>query len=195
MLFSKPNYNYLVVGLGNFGPKYDGTRHNIGFVAIDKLAEMQNANITKQKFKSLIGECKIGNDKILLCKPLTFMNNSGEAVAEIIKFYKLPMEKVIVFSDDISLDVGRLRIRASGSCGGHNGLRSIIDLCGSDKFPRIKIGVGAKPHPDYDLASWVLGKFGKDDLKTVEESAEAAAKAAIALMTNGITDAMNKFNK
>ena len=195
MFFSKSTYKFLIVGLGNMGPKYEGTRHNVGWAAIDCLADDLGVNISKQKFKSQIGEGKIGADRVLLCKPLTYMNNSGEAVAEIIKFYKIPLENVIVFSDDISLDVGRLRIRRNGSCGGHNGLRSIIDLCGGDNFPRIKIGVGAKPSPEYDLANWVLGKFGKEDSVKIADVSKLAADSAKTIVANGVDAAMNKFNK
>ncbi|MBQ8208842.1 MAG: aminoacyl-tRNA hydrolase [Clostridia bacterium] len=155
--------SYLVVGLGNPGDKYFHTRHNAGFLALDYISQKANARIDRSKFKALVGEANIANKRVLLMKPQTFMNNSGEAVAEAANFYKIKPENIIVIFDDISLDVGRMRVRRDGSAGGHNGMKSIIACIGSDKFPRIKIGVGQKPHPDYDLADWVLSEFGKED--------------------------------
>lgn len=155
--------SYLVVGLGNPGDKYFHTRHNAGFLALDYISQKVNARIDRSKFKALVCEANIANKRVLLMKPQTFMNNSGEAVAEAANFYKIKPENIIVIFDDISLDVGRMRVRRDGSAGGHNGMKSIIACIGSDKFPRIKIGVGQKPHPDYDLADWVLSEFGKED--------------------------------
>ena len=154
---------HLVVGLGNPGDKYFHTRHNAGFLALDYISQKAGVKIDRSKFKALVGETNIANKRVLLMKPQTFMNNSGEAVAEAAGFYKLPPENIIVISDDISLDVGRMRVRRDGSAGGHNGIKSIIACIGSDKFPRIKIGVGQKPHPEFDLADWVLSEFGKED--------------------------------
>ena len=148
---------FLIVGLGNPGEKYSATRHNVGFCAVDLIAEKTGARVDRLKFKSLCGDAMLGGKRVLLMKPQTFMNNSGEAVAEAMRFYKIPVENIIVISDDISLNPGKLRIREKGSAGGHNGLKNIIYLIGKDTFPRIKIGVGAKPHKDYDLADWVLG--------------------------------------
>lgn len=185
---------YIIVGLGNPGAKYETTRHNVGFNAIDTIAEKAGISVTKLKYKSLIGDGSIGGKKVLLLKPQTFMNLSGEAVRDAMQFYKVPPEKVIVIFDDVSLDIGRMRIRRKGSDGGHNGIKNIIYLTGSDSYPRIKIGVGKKPHPDYDLADWVLSSFKKDEqdiLKAVYED----AYSAVSLMLDDKTDmAMNKYN-
>ena len=161
---------YLVVGLGNPGKEYVSTRHNAGFLALDFIAEKCGARIDRAKYKALVGEAKIGEDRILLMKPQTYMNLSGEAVGEAARFYKLDAAHVIVLSDDTTLDPGRLRVRRKGSAGGHNGLKSINGHLGTDAYPRIKIGVGQKPHPDYDLADWVLSEFGKDDMTKLRES-------------------------
>lgn len=200
MFFSKKNkfsstYDYMVVGLGNPGKEYEKTRHNIGFCAIDILCEELGADCKKSKFKSLVGEGKIGQDRVLIIKPQTFMNLSGEAVLEAMKFYKLTPDKVIVIFDDITLDVGRLRIRAKGSDGGHRGMRNIIQMAGSDAFPRIKLGVGQKPHPEYDTKDWVLSKFSEQDEKVLKESVKSAAEAVKCIITNDISTAMNRFNK
>ena len=184
---------YIVVGLGNRGSKYDGTRHNAGFIAVDRLAERLNVRIDRIKYKSLCTACVIGDKKVLLMKPSTYMNNSGLAVTEAMKFYKIPPENVIVIFDDISLDVGKMRIRRKGSDGGHNGIKNIIYLSGSDQFPRIKLGVGHKPEK-WDLADWVLSRFTESEYKTLGEAAEKACDA-VELMINGQIDkAMNLFN-
>lgn len=186
--------DYLIVGLGNPGSEYEATRHNAGFIVVDMLAEKLGCGLTKLKFKSLYGTADIGGKKCLILKPQTFMNNSGEAVRDAAAFYKIPAENIIVVSDDISLDVGRLRIRRKGSDGGHNGLKSIIYLLNNDNFARIKVGVGKKPHPDYDLAAWVLSRFKNDEVDDLKKAAENACDA-IKLMVEGKTDmAMNKFN-
>ncbi len=186
--------DYLIVGLGNPGSEYEATRHNAGFIVVDMLAENLGCGLTKLKFKSLYGTADIGGKKCLILKPQTFMNNSGEAVRDAAGFYKIPAENIIVVSDDISLDVGRLRIRRKGSDGGHNGLKSIIYLLNNDNFARIKVGVGKKPHPDYDLAAWVLSRFKNDEVDDLKKAAENACDA-IKLMVEGKTDmAMNKFN-
>lgn len=185
---------YLIVGLGNPGRKYELTRHNAGFLFLDLLADKTGAKIDKIKFKSLIGMAEIAERKCLLMKPQTFMNNSGEAVREAAAFYKIPPEKIIVIFDDISLPCGKMRIRRKGSDGGHNGIKSIIYLMNSDMFPRIKLGIGEKPHPDYELADWVLSTFKKDELAALKDAAEKACDAA-ALMVSGDTEkAMSKFN-
>ena len=194
-VFAPAAYDYLIVGLGNPGEKYELTRHNAGFLAIDTLAEKHGAKIGKIKFKSLVGDCQIGGSRCLLMKPQTFMNNSGEAVVEAMQFYKLTPDRVIIIFDDVSLDVGQLRLRRKGSDGGHNGVKSIIYLSGSDEYKRIKIGVGKKPHPDYDLADWVLGKFRHEDEKTLSEVFSSAADACECIITSGIDKAMNKFNR
>ena len=181
MLFKKTKpagpIDYIVVGLGNPGKKYEGTRHNAGFIAVDALADTAGVRVDRVKFKSLCGELTVDGKKLLLLKPQTFMNNSGEAVQEALSFYKLPPENCVIICDDISLDVGTIRIRRKGSDGGQRGMRSIITLCGSEQFPRIKIGVGQKPHPDYDLAAWVLSHFTKDELPALTAAARNAADA------------------
>ena len=195
LFYGRSKYEYLIVGLGNPGDKYTETRHNAGFRCIDRLAALLGADISKTKFHSLIADAASDSHRLLLCKPLTFMNNSGEAVSEIVKFYKIPCENIIVISDDVSMDAGRLRIRKSGSHGGHNGLKDIIELCGTDNFPRVKIGVGQKPHPDYDLADWVLGKPSAADAAKITETEKNAAEAVRSIVTDGIVNAMNKFNR
>lgn len=185
---------YIIVGLGNPGMEYDGTRHNAGFFTLDTLASQLGEDINRLRFKGKTAEVTIGDKRCLLLKPTTYMNNSGESVVQAMEFYKIDAENLIVIYDDISLDPGKLRIRRKGSHGGHNGIRSIIELTGHDDFPRIKIGVGKKPHPDYDLAKWVLGKFRKEDAEKLKSSAENACEC-IKLMVSGKTDeAMNKFN-
>ncbi len=185
---------YLIVGLGNPGRQYELTRHNAGFLFADLLADKLSANINKIQFKSVTAAVELSGKKCLLMKPQTFMNNSGEAVKQAAAFYKIPPEKIIVVFDDISLPCGKLRIRRKGSAGGHNGIKSIIYHLNSDNFPRIKLGVGEKPHPDYELADWVLSNFKKDELPLLREAAEKACDAA-ELMVNGNTDkAMSNFN-
>lgn len=185
---------YVICGLGNPGTQYENTRHNTGFMALDTLAERQKLSVKKLKFKSLTADAMIGGTRCLLMKPTTFMNNSGEAVAEALRFYKLPTERLVVLYDDISLDVGRIRIREKGSDGGHNGIKSIILETNSDRFPRIKIGVGAKPNPNYDLASWVLSPFLKEQGPLLEEALDKAASAAELIVGGKTNEAMNRFN-
>ncbi|MBR1831283.1 MAG: aminoacyl-tRNA hydrolase [Ruminiclostridium sp.] len=185
---------FIVCGLGNPGTQYENTRHNTGFMALDTLADKLGADVKRLKFKSLTADVNIGGKHCLLMKPTTFMNNSGEAVVEALNFYKLPPENLLVMYDDISLDVGRVRIRKKGSDGGHNGIKSIIYLTGSDTFPRIKIGVGAKPNPDYDLAAWVLGMFPKEQGEQIESALERAAEAAQLIVAGKTDEAMNKYN-
>lgn len=187
-------YDFIIAGLGNPGAKYEMTRHNAGFLAIDLFANKENLKINKLKFHSLVGNVKIGGNKCLVMKPQTFMNNSGEAIGEAARFYKIPPENVIVISDDISLDVGKIRIRRKGSAGGHNGLKSIISHLSSEDFTRIKIGVGKKPTADYDLIDWVLGRFPKELEGKLKEALENAA-SAVPYIVKGETDqAMNLFN-
>ena len=185
---------FIICGLGNPGTQYENTRHNTGFMALDTLADQLHADVKRLKFKSLTADVNMDGIHCLLMKPTTFMNNSGEAVVEALNFYKLPPEKLLVLYDDISLDVGRLRIRKKGSDGGHNGIKSIIYLTGSDTFPRIKIGVGAKPNPDYDLAAWVLGMFPKEQGELLEQTFEKAAAAARLIAAGKTDEAMNKYN-
>lgn len=184
----------LVVGLGNPDKKYENTRHNAGWLAIDAIAESFDCKVDRVKFKSYVGECNIAGRKAMLMKPTTYMNNSGQAVVEAMNFYKISPENVIVLFDDISLDVGKMRIRSKGSDGGQRGMKSIIYLSGSDKFPRVKIGIGAKPAPEWDLADWVLSRFSDDEQKKLAQVFENAAKA-VELMADGKIDrAMNLFN-
>ncbi len=184
----------LVVGLGNPDRKYENTRHNCGWLALDYMADKLGCRLNKIKFKSYTGEAVIGGKKALLMKPTTYMNNSGQAVTEAMRFYKISPENVIVIFDDVSLDVGRMRIRQKGSDGGQKGMRSIIYLSGSDAFPRIKIGIGAKPEHFRDLADWVLSSFTADERKTLEGIFENTCEA-VALITEGKIDrAMNRFN-
>lgn len=185
---------WLVVGLGNPGDQYENTRHNVGFRALDELAEAAGVPVRKLKHKALTNTCTIGGAKVLLMKPTTYMNLSGESVVDAARFYKLPPERIIVISDDVSLPVGKLRIRTNGSAGGHNGLKSIIQHLGTDAFPRVKIGVGGKPHPDYDMADWVLGKFQKEDKKLIDEMVQKAAKAAAYYIEHGPEKTMGQFN-
>ena len=184
----------LVVGLGNPGEKYENTRHNVGFLTVDELAERARVPVQKLKHRALTNTLEVGGVKVLLMKPVTYMNLSGEAVGEAARFYKIPPERVLVISDDVSLPLGKLRIRKGGSAGGHNGLKSIIQHLGTDQFPRIKVGVGQKPHPDYDMADWVLSKFAGEDLKTITEAIRKAADAVECLIQEGPDKAMNRFN-
>ena len=195
MIFKKPTYDFLVVGLGNPGLQYEKTRHNVGFMSADLLMKKAGGEFTKHKMDAHFGECEIGKKRILVMKPQTFMNNSGTAVSAVSKFYKIPADKIIIISDDISLDVGKIRIRRKGSHGGHNGLKDIFQLLGTDKIMRIKIGVGAKPHPDYDLADWVLGKFPKEDEENLSTALDNSVKAIEEIIKRGIDSAMNKYSK
>ncbi|MBQ4569073.1 MAG: aminoacyl-tRNA hydrolase [Ruminococcus sp.] len=186
--------DYIIVGLGNPGREYENTRHNCGFDAVDKLAEDVGCQIKKLRFKSLTGECRIGGSKCLIMKPSTYMNLSGEAVVQAVNFYKIDPSRVIVIFDDISLDPGKMRIRMKGSDGGHNGMKNIIYLTGSDTFPRIKVGVGKKPHPDYDLKDWVLGRFSASDRKLVDEVLEKTVEAVKLMVEDKASEAMQRFN-
>ena len=186
---------HIVAGLGNPGAEYEKTRHNAGFMAIDRIAEDAGVKISRLKFRALTAEANISGVRVLLMKPQTFMNSSGEAIGEAAAFYKIPPENIIVLHDEISFDVGIMRIRRKGSAGGHNGLKSIIAHLSSDAFPRIKIGVGQKPSADYDLVSWVLGKFPEADIIKLKEELPSV-KAAVELMLAGKTEeAMCKYSK
>lgn len=192
--FDSSPIEYIIVGLGNPGKQYENTRHNAGFICIDAISESLGVKVNKIKFKGLCGECKINGHRVLLLKPSTFMNNSGQSVVEAMNFYKLPPENVIIIFDDISLDVGRMRIRRKGSDGGQRGMKSIIYLSGSDAFPRIKVGIGNKPHPDYDLAAWVLSRFSSKEM-TLLEGVIKDVQSAVSYMVDGNIDtAMGKFN-
>lgn len=192
---SSSTYDYMIFGLGNPGKKYEFTRHNTGFLCVDLYAEQHGFKIDRLKFKSLIGETKINGKRCLFLKPQTFMNLSGEAVRDAAAFYKIPPDRIIVIFDDISLDVGKMRIRRKGSDGGHNGIKNIIYHLSSDLFPRIKIGIGAKPHPDYDLADWVMTPFSKDDLKSLREVCENAGEALELMVDGKIEEAMSRFSR
>lgn len=185
---------YLIVGLGNPESKYLHTRHNAGFLAIDRIGEKSGIAVDRMKYKALSGVGQIGGKRVLLMKPQTYMNNSGEAVQEAMSFYKIPAEKVLVIFDDISLDVGKMRIRRKGSDGGHNGIKSIIQLCGSENFPRIKIGVGKKPHPGYDLADWVLSRFTEDERKALSPVFDQSWESVKLFLDGQLDKAMNQFN-
>ena len=195
MLFQrKTPISWLIVGLGNPGGQYDNTRHNAGFAVADELARRGGFSIQRVKFKALTNAATIGGQGALVMKPTTYMNLSGEAVGEAARFYKLTPDRVLVISDDVDLPLGKLRLRVSGSAGGHNGLKSIIQHLGSDRFPRLKVGVGGKPHPDYDLADWVLGKLTGEDKKVMDETVKRAADAVECFLKDGPQKAMNQFN-
>ena len=186
---------YLIAGLGNPEKKYDLTRHNVGFDMLDVFASTEKIQLNRTKFKSVYGEGVICGEKVILAKPQTYMNNSGEAIREIASFYKIPAENIIILLDDINFDTGVLRIRPKGSDGGHNGLKSIIYHLGSDRFVRIRIGVGAKPHPDYDLAAHVLGRFPKEDIAVLDKAAQNVCGAIRLIISDGNCDmAMNRYN-
>ncbi len=194
MLVRKPACEYQIVGLGNPGSSYEQTRHNVGFRAVAALAESAGVRIDRSKFQALTAQATVGGCRVLLMQPQTFMNRSGIAVQQAARFYKLPPERVLVLFDDIDLDVGRIRIRRDGSAGGHNGIKSIIACLGSQDFPRVRIGVGAKPHPDYDLADWVLSRFSAQELKRLEPAIEHAAEAVPVILQDGIEKAASRFN-
>lgn len=187
--------DFLIAGLGNPGTEYEKTRHNAGFMAIDAFAARQHAAIDRVRFSALTGVCRIGEHSVLLMKPTTFMNLSGKAIAEAASFYKIPPERIIVLHDEISFAPGVLRIRRKGSAGGHNGLKSIIASLGSEAFPRVKIGVGQKPRPDYDLASWVLGRLPEADLSLITARFPDIADALLLLLNGRVEEAMNKYPK
>lgn len=185
---------FMIVGLGNPGREYEGTRHNAGFMGLDAIAEQFHTEIKRIKFKGLTGECRIAGKKVLLLKPSTFMNLSGQSVQEAMRFYKLSPEQVLVLFDDINLEPGKLRIRRKGSDGGHNGMKNIIYLSGSDQFPRIKIGIGKKPHPEYDLKDWVLSRFSKEEQKALSAAFPQITEAAELIISGKLDEAMNRFN-
>ena len=185
---------YIIAGLGNPGREYDMTRHNIGFEVIDYLADKYRIKVKKLKFKGLYGETDINGEKVFLLKPQTYMNLSGESIADFAGFYKLPPQNIIVINDDVDLPCGKIRIRAKGSAGTHNGLKSVIYQLGSDSFARIRIGVGAPRNEGYDLADFVLGRFTKEEIPVLEKSIENAAAAAVEIVRSGVDKAMNMYN-
>lgn len=196
MLFDKfKKERYMIVGLGNPGKKYENTRHNAGFMALDVLEKEWGATPYGNKKTATLSRAKVGDKEVLLVRPLTFMNLSGNAVNEVGAFYKIPAENIIVIADDVSMAVGRMRIRDKGSDGGHNGLKDIIRVLGNDRLMRIKIGVGQKPHPDYDLADWVLGRFPKEDLPTLKEVLETVPGAVRLLLDGEFAKAQNQYNR
>ena len=195
MLFKKPGgVNWLIVFLGNPGVKYEGTRHNAGFMTADVMAKNKGVAINRLRFKALTAQCTIGGESVLLMKPQTYMNLSGEAVEEAARYYKIEPSHVLVVSDEMALPPGRIRIRTKGSAGGHNGLKNIIAHLGTEEFPRIRLGVGEPPHPDYDVKDWVLSTFKNQDAEDMARAAEHAAAAAECYITEGPEKAMNKFN-
>lgn len=185
---------WLIVGLGNPGKEYAATRHNIGFITLDRLAQQEHFDIKKIKFKSLVCDTVLAGKRCMMMKPSTFMNNSGEAVGECARFYKIPPEHILVIYDDINFDPGVMRIRKKGSDGGHNGMKSIIYHLNSNAFPRIRMGVGAKPHPDYDLADWVLSGFSENEKKALEPAIDNACDAIRQIVAGEIDIAMNRYN-
>lgn len=196
MLFGRSplgSCSYIIAGLGNPDKKYENTRHNAGFIAVDYIAEKCGVKLDRLKYKSYCAQAQLGDTKVLLMKPMTYMNNSGQALVEAMNFYKIPPENAVIIFDDISLDVGKLRIRRKGSDGGQKGMRSIIYLSGSDAFPRIKIGTGAKPE-GWELANWVLSQFSDSERKLIDEASEKAYKAAELIVSGDINKAMNFFN-
>ena len=186
--------DWLLVCLGNYGKKYENTRHNIGFMAAERLIEKNDLKCNRLRFRALTEVIDFGGAKVLLMMPQTYMNLSGEAAGEAAQFYKVPPEHVLVISDDVSLPLGKLRVRASGSAGGHNGLKNIIAHLGTDQFPRVKVGVGAPPNPEYDMVDWVTGGFTKEERKVVDAAVDRALDAAECVIEKGVMEAQNKFN-
>lgn len=186
--------SWIVVFLGNPGLKYEGTRHNAGFMACDAMAEAKGVSVNRSRFRALTASCTVAGESVLLMKPQTYMNLSGEAVKQAAAFYKVKAENIIVVSDEVSLPIGKLRIRQKGSAGGHNGLKNIIQCLGTDQFPRIRMGVGAPPHPDYDMADWVLSVFRNQDAADMAESAKRTAQAVECYIAQGPQKAMNLYN-
>ena len=194
MFKKSTNESWLIVGLGNPGREYEKTRHNCGFRALDILADQLGAKVDKLKFQGLYAQANYNGTKVFLLKPQTYMNLSGRSVLQLSAYFNIPPQRIIVMFDDISLEPGRLRIRPNGSAGGHNGIKSIIQEVGSQEFPRVKIGVGAKPNPNYDLADWVLSTFSASEEKALAVSLDNAAKAALAIIDHGVPEAANRFN-
>ena len=191
---SSGGVEWLLVCLGNPGDQYENTRHNVGFQVADEIAARKDVPVQRLKFRALTNTVTLGGRKVLLMKPMTYMNLSGEAVHEAASFYKIPPERVLVVSDEVALPPGKIRVRKNGSAGGHNGLKNIIAHLGTDQFPRVRVGVGQKPHPACDMADWVLGKFQGEDKKAVEAAVKRAADAVECLIKRGPEEAMNRYN-
>lgn len=193
-MFGRKSEDWLIVGLGNPGKEYEKTRHNAGWRAIDRIAEKLDCKIDKAKFQGLYGQTKYAGSKLYLLKPMTYMNLSGRSVLQLSAYFHIPPQRIIVLFDDISLEPGRLRIRSDGSAGGHNGIKSIISELGSQDFPRVKIGVGAKAHPEQDLADWVLSAFSAAEEKNLISALDRAADAALCIIDKGIPETANRYN-
>ena len=196
MFFKKSSgpAEWILVCLGNYGQKYENTRHNIGFMAADRLVEKRDLKCNRLRFRALTEVIDFGGARVLLMKPQTYMNLSGEAVGEAARFYKIPADHVIVISDDISLPLGKVRVRGSGSAGGHNGLKNIIAHLGTDAFPRVKVGVGAPENPEYDVVDWVIGNFSAQEKKIIDDALDRALAAAECIIEKSVTEAQNKYN-
>ena len=196
-MFRKPlstSIEYLIVGLGNPGREYESTRHNAGYISLDYIADELGVKVNRVKFKSSVGEAVISGKRCLLMKPSTYMNLSGQAVIEAMRFYKIPPERTVIIFDDISLDVGCMRVRRKGSDGGQKGMQNIIYLSGSQDFPRVKVGIGKKPHPDYDLKDWVLSRFTESDAKLIKALLPNVKSAVELIVADNIDEAMNRYN-
>lgn len=194
MALGNGGYQWLLVCLGNPGREYEGTRHNIGFLTADALERREGVKINKLRYRALTGEFRAGGQRVLVLKPQTYMNLSGESVKLAGGFYKIPPDHVLVVSDDVALPLGKLRIRAGGSAGGHNGLKNIIAHLGTDQFPRIRVGVGAPEHPDHEMIDWVIGKFSPAEKKVVDEAVARALDAALCVIERGVNEAQNRYN-
>ena len=194
MAFGNGGYQWLLVCLGNPGREYEGTRHNIGFLTADELERREGVKINKLRYRALTGEVRAGGQRVLVLKPQTYMNLSGESVKLAGGFYKIPPDHVLVVSDDVALPLGKLRIRAGGSAGGHNGLKNIIAHLGTDQFPRIRVGVGAPEHPDHEMIDWVIGKFSPAEKKVVDEAVSRALDAVLCVIERGVNEAQNRYN-
>ena len=196
MFFKKTSgpAEWILVCLGNYGQKYENTRHNIGFMAADRLVEKRDLKCNRLRFRALTEVIDFGGARVLLMKPQTYMNLSGEAVGEAARFYKISADHVVVISDDISLPLGKVRVRGSGSAGGHNGLKNIIAHLGTDAFPRVKVGVGAPENPEYDVVDWVIGNFSAQEKKIIDDALDRALAAAECIIEKSVTEAQNKYN-
>lgn len=194
MAFGNSGFQWLLVCLGNPGRDYENTRHNIGFMAAAELSRREGVKFNKLRYRALTGEIRVGSQRVLVIQPQTYMNLSGESVKMAGGFYKIPPDHVLVISDDVALPLGKLRIRAGGSAGGHNGLKNIIAHLGTDQFPRVRVGVGAPAHPDHEMIDWVIGRFTPQEKKTVDEAVGRAVDAALCIMEKGVPEAQNRFN-